>query len=380
MKPPKGYGWTCAPCSKRHELLVKENSTGVASSVAPTRYSSRPGQENNENKVKNAGKSREVRNLMHTDQARRGLTPEMTGGGKQHRTLNEQRGTKCFEGWPYRYFGQFTDAWDVLDPHDSIYPRAETRKGPKFQADLASWEEQLQLGKGVRPTSSKLPSPPGEDSHSNSNGSNGNPSPEKAADSSGHASQSFYSMDAVSSTPSKRRVIKVKRSTGSVAGTPTPSAPGTPAASVVSLPDTAEGAAAPAAPTPPAAPTVAPQPGEVPAPAPPPVPAIAIKRKPGRPRKHPLPESRASTPGGLPDRSGPSMLSTLKIAGAGGLGSNGTAMAESVSMDLTPIPDLTPLPDRGSDETVEVIFSPNLNLPDKIGAFLFDSLPSLMTS
>lgn len=70
------------------------------------------------------------------------------------RTVDDIRGTRCFNRWPYRYFGQHTEAKDVLDPHDSIYPRAATRLGPKYQAAPPSWEEQLELGLGVQGRSS----------------------------------------------------------------------------------------------------------------------------------------------------------------------------------------------------------------------------------
>lgn len=65
------------------------------------------------------------------------------------RTLDDIRGTRCFNGWQYRYFGQHTHAPDVLDSHDSIYPRATTRLGPKFQSAIPTWQEQKEAGLGV---------------------------------------------------------------------------------------------------------------------------------------------------------------------------------------------------------------------------------------
>jgi len=76
------------------------------------------------------------------------FTPE---GSPAPKNQDEIRGTKTFHMWPFRYFGQYTEAWDVLDPYDSIFPRAPTRLGPKFQATLPSWEEQMELGSGVHP-------------------------------------------------------------------------------------------------------------------------------------------------------------------------------------------------------------------------------------
>lgn len=65
------------------------------------------------------------------------------------KTQDDIRGTRCFNRWPYRYFGQHTNALDVLDPHDSVYPIATTRLGAKYQAILPTWEEQKEAGLGT---------------------------------------------------------------------------------------------------------------------------------------------------------------------------------------------------------------------------------------
>lgn len=66
------------------------------------------------------------------------------------RTIDDERGTRCFNRWPYRYFGECILATDILDPFDSIYPRAIPRLGIKFQTYPITWEEQEQLGMGVK--------------------------------------------------------------------------------------------------------------------------------------------------------------------------------------------------------------------------------------
>lgn len=38
----------------------------------------------------------------------------------------------------------YTRAEDTLNPEDLIYPRAVTRVGPKFQANVMSWEQQVE--------------------------------------------------------------------------------------------------------------------------------------------------------------------------------------------------------------------------------------------
>jgi hypothetical protein len=74
------------------------------------------------------------------------------------RTVDDERGTRCFERWPYRYFGECMLATDILDPYDSIYPRAVARLGFKYQASPISWREQLALGVGIRATREIEPS------------------------------------------------------------------------------------------------------------------------------------------------------------------------------------------------------------------------------
>ena len=81
------------------------------------------------------------------DIASASATPD--GSPAPEKTNDDIRGTRCFNRWPYRYFGQHTNAMDVLDLHDSVYPIATTRLGPKYQASLPTWEEQKEVGLGV---------------------------------------------------------------------------------------------------------------------------------------------------------------------------------------------------------------------------------------
>ncbi|KAH7867753.1 PHD-zinc-finger like domain-containing protein [Lentinula edodes] len=93
-KPSRGYGWTCAPCSRRHEEEVDSR----AASNAPA--------------------------------------PRGRGRPRKDRTQAEKEENfpvKHFRLWPFRYFGQYTLVEDTLDPEDLIFPRAATRVGPKYQ-------------------------------------------------------------------------------------------------------------------------------------------------------------------------------------------------------------------------------------------------------
>lgn len=107
-KPARGYGWTCAPCSRQHEKEVD---------------------------------NREVRHLTPKGAPPRPNPPTTRGRGRPRR---EQMGSEAdltkplryYKMWPFRYFGHFTVAEDTVDPEDIIFPRAATRVGPRFQATV----------------------------------------------------------------------------------------------------------------------------------------------------------------------------------------------------------------------------------------------------
>ncbi|KAN0062893.1 putative PHD type zinc finger protein with BAH domain-containing protein [Thecaphora frezii] len=163
-KPAKGYSWTCAPCSKRHEQDV-----GHALATGGTIASNGNGDANGQGLVRaaasaavrgrgaslTAGRGRGRGGALSARRALRGQedtglsdhSPD--GSPAPEKTIDDIRGTRCFNRWPYRYFGQHTHAPDVLDPHDSVYPIATTRLGVKYQAILPSWEEQKAAGLGV---------------------------------------------------------------------------------------------------------------------------------------------------------------------------------------------------------------------------------------
>lgn len=45
---------------------------------------------------------------------------------------------------------QYTVAEDTLDPDDAIFPKSATRVGPRFQAIVPSWEEQMDAAEAAR--------------------------------------------------------------------------------------------------------------------------------------------------------------------------------------------------------------------------------------
>ncbi|KAH7914580.1 hypothetical protein BJ138DRAFT_1143440 [Hygrophoropsis aurantiaca] len=108
-KPSRGYGWTCAPCSKRHEEEVDSHEVRHPTPVIKPKSNAPP--------PRGRGRPRKDRSLAEKE---------------------ENVNIKYFKMWPFRYFGQYTVAEDTLDPDDLIFPRAATRVGPKFQANVPS--------------------------------------------------------------------------------------------------------------------------------------------------------------------------------------------------------------------------------------------------
>ncbi|KAJ7251328.1 hypothetical protein C8J57DRAFT_1437529 [Mycena rebaudengoi] len=111
-KPSRGYGWTCAPCSKRHEEEVDSHDVRPGNSLIPKKT--------NAPAARGRGRPRKDRTQAEKE---------------------EKLPIKHFRMWPFRYFGQYTVAEDTLDPEDLIFPRAATRLGPKFQANVAASPE-----------------------------------------------------------------------------------------------------------------------------------------------------------------------------------------------------------------------------------------------
>ncbi|KDN45083.1 hypothetical protein K437DRAFT_125829 [Tilletiaria anomala UBC 951] len=458
-KPAKGYSWTCAPCTKKHELAVEEGKSGSSTSLGMSRLpgsqgSIKGGPETTAVKAKAGWPKGRARTKINRDT----MTPE--GSLAPQRVVADLKGTRCFNKWPYRYFGQHTDAMDVLDPYDSIYPRATTRLGVKFQTDLLSWEEQLQLGKGER--SAELVQPvkhegaEDEAKHVNGGGTvasvvvNGQPLVKKIdlepldsqmstpiglpppGSCTTLASATAISSMSASTTPSEQTPaaadivsftsassqVSTKRKPGRPAknryqegdgsaanvdyatqsATPITDAtpelaaqapstiitvkrkPGRPRKSVfgedgaaLEGPSSARGSPAPAVLIPPpSAPSAADSMAASPAPE---GPFVPVRRKPGRPpKKQPSSHAASPAPGASP------AVGTVELPNAVPTTSSlhppdapeaAVAGAAADIPDLTPVPDTSPLPNRGSDETVEVVFSPELGLSDKlVGAFL----------
>ncbi|KAL1941284.1 hypothetical protein VTO73DRAFT_7496 [Trametes versicolor] len=108
-KPSRGYGWTCAPCSRAHEEEVEGHDVRHLTPVPPKVVKT------NAPAARGRGRPRKDRVLAEKE---------------------ENVEIKHFKMWPFRYFGLYTFAEDTLDPDDLIFPRAATRVGPKYQATV----------------------------------------------------------------------------------------------------------------------------------------------------------------------------------------------------------------------------------------------------
>lgn len=136
QKPKHGYSWNCAPCALAYEAEIE---AAYESGLAPFRppHDLMVG-------TSRAGSQPPSRSSTPSATARPpALDP--TGKGKAREVRRDVDGPEwcTTNGWPLRYFGAHTNMPAVLDPHDSLYPRAKTRIGPRFQAVVPEWDHDL---------------------------------------------------------------------------------------------------------------------------------------------------------------------------------------------------------------------------------------------
>ncbi|KAE9396813.1 BAH-domain-containing protein [Gymnopus androsaceus JB14] len=143
-KPSRGYGWTCAPCSRRHEEEVVE-MRGGASGPTNSNYNVGtgtggpgpgstngpiPASQNGITDVNGAGGSKPISTTLTFPPSFKSNAPAPRGRGRPRKDKTQ---AEKEESLPVR---QYTLVEDTLDPEDLIYPRAATRVGPKYQTLL----------------------------------------------------------------------------------------------------------------------------------------------------------------------------------------------------------------------------------------------------
>ncbi|GAA6027490.1 hypothetical protein JCM8097_007887 [Rhodosporidiobolus ruineniae] len=126
-KPKAGYGWSCAPCSKAYDEQVESYAEAglgpppirkASETVARVQLGNYDPKAPQMLSQKGKGKAREVDASVRSD----------------------PRDWHMTNGWPFRYFGMHASAYNILDPHESLTPRARTRLGNKFQCNVPEWD------------------------------------------------------------------------------------------------------------------------------------------------------------------------------------------------------------------------------------------------
>lgn len=119
-KPSRGFGWSCAACSRKHEKkLHARNTPNILD----------PDGDFDEEEFN------EEEEAIGTAQTG---TPSLDADDDAHIQGSPEQIYQA-SLWPYRYLGQHCKVEDALDYDDRIYPRASSRIGPKHQANVLAW-------------------------------------------------------------------------------------------------------------------------------------------------------------------------------------------------------------------------------------------------
>ncbi len=122
-KPSRGFAWACGPCSRAQERKLEARNTplvGDALLEAEEEFDDDEEDLGALDMGDNSGPPSPIDKDSNAHQA----TAEQIAQAKQ---------------WPYRYLGIHCDVEDALDYDDRIYPRASTRLGPRYQANVNIW-------------------------------------------------------------------------------------------------------------------------------------------------------------------------------------------------------------------------------------------------
>ncbi|KAI6779617.1 Lid2 complex component-like protein [Emericellopsis cladophorae] len=118
-KPSRGFGWSCAACSRKQEIALEARHT-------PNLYGDAEEEEHLE-------EEEEEIQAAATD---RSISVDANEDAPHEATAEQVHNAKL---WPWRYLGIHCKVEDVLDYDDRIHPRAGTRIGPRHQAVVLPW-------------------------------------------------------------------------------------------------------------------------------------------------------------------------------------------------------------------------------------------------
>ncbi|SPN97114.1 related to PHD finger protein [Cephalotrichum gorgonifer] len=118
-KPSRGFGWSCAACSRRHEQ--KLHARNIPNALHDVEFDD--DELNDEEEVADTTQPATPNGDTSEDQHMQGTAEQVHQASL----------------WPYRYLGQHCKVEDALDYDDRIYPRASSRIGPRHQATVVPW-------------------------------------------------------------------------------------------------------------------------------------------------------------------------------------------------------------------------------------------------
>ncbi|RKU40561.1 putative PHD type zinc finger protein with BAH domain-containing protein [Coniochaeta pulveracea] len=116
-KPSRGFGWSCAACSRAQERKLEARNT-------PT--------------IPEGGLEAEEEEFLDDEEDDVLDTCRNTPIEENHPPATAEQIYQC-SLWPYRYLGIHCKVEDALDYDDRIFPRASTRLGPRHQANVVPW-------------------------------------------------------------------------------------------------------------------------------------------------------------------------------------------------------------------------------------------------
>ncbi len=121
-KPSRGFGWQCGPCSRAQSRKMEFREH--PKSLLPTEEDF----DDDDDEEMGCPEGEEGTGIA---------TPIEGAETEMHPATEEQIYQASL--WPFRYLGIHCKVEDCLDYDDRIYPRAISRLGPKYQADVLPW-------------------------------------------------------------------------------------------------------------------------------------------------------------------------------------------------------------------------------------------------
>ncbi|GAN02864.1 conserved hypothetical protein [Mucor ambiguus] len=176
-KPSKGFAWQCAYCTRQEQLAESNPESPVTSATSHTRSSSKASSPETSDsqttkelsiaaattataavvatKTEHKRQARATRSQVKQQQQQETLSLNaMVAEDPSDHSLNtspncskaakttvkkerpQAQHMNMTNMWPFRYFGVNTAITDILDVDDRIYPRAKSRIGTKYQANV----------------------------------------------------------------------------------------------------------------------------------------------------------------------------------------------------------------------------------------------------